>query len=188
MRQLITAFVLMTITTHLHAYLNYPDAKALSGGYGKSLTHNRDIATFFTQVDYLPSDLPRVPSKHKYKKFKHYGYKKPSLFGGCKKLCPQRYEPVCGQNKQTYYNLCHALCDGTRLKYIGKCKFSGLFLRNCLKCRRSSGTPVCGSDDVSYPNKCFATCAGVTIKERQCCCGDSTCCIHSVIDFLHRIK
>ena len=188
MRRLPTILTFLVLTINLNAYLDFPDSKGLSYGNTNVLNYNTDLTTFFSQVDYLPIDLPNPYIGTTGKGYHHKGFGKSDPFDSCTRLCSDRYDPVCGQNYQSYFNLCHALCDGTRLKYIGKCKFDGFEYSNCSKCRKSTGNPVCGTDSVSYPNKCFATCSGVNVAEYQCCCGDDTCCIYDIIDFLYRVK
>ena len=110
------------------------------------------------------------------------------VYKKCINDCSRVYDPVCGRNIVTYKNLYHWLCDGSTIKYIGKCNTTGYVFGDCNnKYHRSTVSPVSGPNNVSYTNNCFATCAVVDIKDDTYCCGDDTCWMYDIIDPEYRI-
>lgn len=171
MNRIILSIALIACIGSINAMLEY--------NYGP---HNRpDLATFFAQADYLPTDLP-----HKYYLNKH-GYHKnnyrPKDIGkdhyACE--CPRTFAPVCCIDNKTYSHSCFASCANIGVKHVGPCKGYHVGLDPCKRCKYRGIKPVCGNDKVSYPNACFAACAGTTIAKETCCCGNDSCCISDMI-------
>ena len=55
-------------------------------------------------------------------------------------ICTEEYNPVCGQNNQTYSNRCNMDCENVQLAYYGQCRNNGQ--RPCI-CTEEYN-PVCG--------------------------------------------
>ncbi|KAF0700076.1 Aste57867_9395 [Aphanomyces stellatus] len=85
--------------------------------------------------------------------------------------CLEILNPVCGNNNQTYSNLCllnQAACDDStlRLNSYGACETSKCVL-GCFEILDS----VCGSNGVTYDNQCFlehAACLDNSIEQVDC--------------------
>jgi len=72
-------------------------------------------------------------------------------------VCIEIFDPVCGQDGNTYSNKCKASCAGVTPACPGACPCNP---SSCV-CQEIFD-PVCGEDGNTYENKCKATCAGVT--------------------------
>jgi len=64
-------------------------------------------------------------------------------------LCPDKYQPVCGENNKTYMNGKCARCARIKVASAGKCG-------NTCECEGTELTPVCGVDGMTYDNACYA--------------------------------
>lgn len=81
---------------------------------------------------------------------------------GC--VCPEIYDPICGEDGHTYSSACHAACKGIDKEHKGECKKP---VTDCI-CTKEY-RPVCGTDGQTYGNKCMAECAGVGIAKPGKC-------------------
>lgn len=181
------ALTLLALVASLNAYLQFPGAQQLIFRDNSLQPYNRDLSDFIQEADYLPVDFPGNFRRDEYNTFTSYDPARQPIYTSCTKQCSVNYEPVCGNDNQTYYNTCHALCNSTTVSSFGVCNLSGFRFGNCGRCANSSTVPVCGANGRSFPNACFATCAGVTFTA-QCCCGSATCCLGEVNDFLNITK
>ena len=87
----------------------------------------------------------------------------------CRKCFYEEYEPVCGDDGNSYVNECHMdKCrKGVDKVYDGKCQ---------LDCALLPYQPVCTSIGLTYRNRCAAKRANRTIiKEGECGGGDCGC-------------
>merc|ERR1712117_800860 len=73
---------------------------------------------------------------------------------GCN--CPAVWDPVCGEDGQTYGKACEAGC--ARVKWSEG---------ECCMCTEEY-KPVCGRDGKTYSNACKAGCAGLEWSEGEC--------------------
>ena len=81
---------------------------------------------------------------------------------GC--YCPEIYDPICGEDGNTYSSECHATCKGIDKEHKGECEKP---VTDCI-CTKEY-RPVCGTDGKTYSNKCMAECKGVGIADNQPC-------------------
>lgn len=93
-------------------------------------------------------------------RLEHYGQCKDSVkeAEGC--FCPSDYNPVCGNDGNTYPNLCSLLCQRTSNSDInianeGACSQTVTTTCSCPK----ELIEVCGSDGITYNNPCELNCA-----------------------------
>ena len=110
---------------------------------------------------------------------------------------PDKFDPVCGCDRNTHYNLFDALIRGISLRHQGPCEedicgglqgIACLENENCLfelgVCGQGDQTgvcwpipescyiypaPVCGCDGVTYANQCEAERAGVSVEIKGNC-------------------
>ena len=78
----------------------------------------------------------------------------------CRRRCALgKYDPVCGTNRITYYNIDMIGCNtGISVLYEGECK--PIYLGEC-KCHKTY-KPVCGTDGRTYLNDCVLNYVGVS--------------------------
>ena len=82
-------------------------------------------------------------------------------------ICPLVYEPVCGEDGETYDNICYAECENVEVAYEGECE------EECI-CP-AVYEPVCGEDGETYSNECYAECEGVEIAHEGECGEEEEC-------------
>lgn len=92
--------------------------------------------------------------------FVPFGYNSSTL--QCLATCDPTVGLVCGSDGQTYFNLCHAQCQGATVVSAGVC--GGICQQFC----PSFNFPVCGADGVQYENPCFAACVGQSFTTGPC--------------------
>ncbi|XP_065933851.1 serine protease inhibitor dipetalogastin [Magallana gigas] len=73
--------------------------------------------------------------------------------------CPDKDEPVCGENGFNYTNACFMKCDG-----VAAAQDPML----CCTCDLTYN-PVCGTNGKSYGNRCMASCVGVRMNHEGEC-------------------
>ncbi len=115
----------------------------------------------------------------------------PSFCEPC--VCPEIFDPVCGENGVTYGNACEARCAGVEIAHEGECRecacngdCDGDAVCRDGKCGPACSVaclvadPVCGSDGVTYVcGEVDAACHGVSVlHEGECrptCSDDEPC-------------
>jgi hypothetical protein len=76
----------------------------------------------------------------------------------------QPYDPVCGEDGKTYYNMCELDCAQVGMDHKGECQG-----QDCESLCPDIEDPVCGMDGTTYTNPCFMECAGVPGKHEGPC-------------------
>jgi len=82
-------------------------------------------------------------------------------------ICPELYDPVCGEDGQTYSSACHAQVLGIQVAKNGTCD-------DDVVCPMIYA-PVCGDDGITYDNDCMAAAAGATVVSNGTCTTDIVC-------------
>jgi hypothetical protein len=76
----------------------------------------------------------------------------------------QPYDPVCGEDGKTYYNMCELDCAQVGMDHKGECQG-----QDCESLCPDIEDQVCGMDGITYTNPCFMECAGVPGKHEGPC-------------------
>ncbi|KAK7082466.1 hypothetical protein SK128_002936 [Halocaridina rubra] len=82
----------------------------------------------------------------------------------CLQVCPQVFQPVCGNDGKTYENECeleNASCRGPRVQKVADNECAKSSNKQCPDACPDNSQPVCGNDGNSYKNECqlqFAAC------------------------------
>jgi hypothetical protein len=90
----------------------------------------------------------------------------------CKK---HGWKPVCGEDRETYFNQCDADHAKVEVLCSGECP--------CKDCPCTDNwDPVCGDDGNTHTNDCHAGCAGTGFYCRfECPCPVSTAALHTAV-------
>ncbi|OGR04538.1 MAG: hypothetical protein A2284_14355 [Deltaproteobacteria bacterium RIFOXYA12_FULL_61_11] len=132
-------------------------------------TYSGDLGSFETRFEVPSLELVFAPRSLFVRWFNWmYGFRlasvrferPPRLPVGC--FCPELWDPVCGENGQTYGNECGAGCAGETIAYRGECEPPICLCSDTYE-------PVCGTDGETYNNACEASCAGVTLAAEGAC-------------------
>ena len=114
----------------------------------------------------------------------------PEPSGSCEDSCPATWNPVCGEDGQTYANRCEADCAYVAISYEGECAdvtgmpcstdtdcpvaevcMSGFCtsVDNPLCDCPNEWDPVCGDDGITYANECEMLCKNAALSYRGEC-------------------
>ncbi|WAR09001.1 IBD3-like protein [Mya arenaria] len=73
--------------------------------------------------------------------------------------CIAQWDPVCGEDGNTYGNMCELGCANVAFGSQGQCPCA------CTK----DLNPVCGNDGITYNNECLMECNGATLASSGSC-------------------
>ena len=71
-------------------------------------------------------------------------------------MCTEDWNPVCGENGQTYANACWAQCDDKKVISTEECPYEKKTPCVC----QHDWAPFCGVNNQTYRNVCEAKCDG----------------------------
>ena len=77
-------------------------------------------------------------------------------------VCTTQFDPVCGEDGQTYSNECVAGAAGVEIMAQGRCQMGAT------ECTEEFD-PICGIDGNTYINECFAAQSNVTVAGLGAC-------------------
>ena len=173
-RKTIIAIALVATVLSHPGYVAYPNQYLLNVAPQQVTLNPTDIRDFWASVQYLPADLPQT-----YNNLTNSNTQTNSNVDNCSWCQSDGYQEVCGNDGETYQNVCYALCNGTTIDTLQAC--TSTFPTGCDNCKVNGFDPVCVNGTDSFPNSCITDCLGLA-STAGCCCATAGCCNSEILN------